>query len=564
MISSPPKRSSRARIFTRLGRELGSVRTAREAAQIVAAAAEQICGWDAFVLDSCSGRDSASKGIYCVDTVDGIKTEISPGQLSARVSPIAQRVIDEGPLRILRGRGESFPDGSIAFGDKSRPSASLLYVPVRSGARVIGVLSIQSYAPGAYTEKDLNSLQTLADHCGGALERVWAEAGLRDASESLRMALAAAKMGTWTTFLEGKWRVEISPELEGMLGLSPGEFGESEEAFFEFIHPEDHKAVRQAFARAAESNGDYEVEFRFLPRGRASGWMLGRGRAYPDAGGRATRLAGVCIDITARKKAEEMVADLNAQLERRVGERTAELEASNHELEAFAYSVSHDLRAPLRAIRGFSEALLEHAGKQLDQAGLDYLQRVCESSLQMDRLIEELLKLSRASQGELARHEVNLGRLAELIASDLRRAEPQRRVRFKIAPDLVAWGDERLLGVVLDNLLRNAWKFTSARDEAVIELGVAAGPEPAFFVRDNGVGFDMRYADKLFGVFQRLHSTRDFPGTGVGLATVSRIVKRHGGRVWGSGIVNEGAIFYFVLPATHNGSREPVSPGSVC
>jgi PAS domain S-box-containing protein len=340
--------------------------------------------------------------------------------------------------------------------------------------------------------------------------------------------------------------------LEAILGLQPGEFPGTVEALYEFIHPEDRERVRQVFDQAIAIKGDYEVEFRFLPRGRPPGWMLGRGRAHYDAAGKPLRLAGVAIDITARKSAELEISRLNAELVERVRERTAQLEATNRELEAFAYSVSHDLRAPLRGIRGFSEVLLERYAGQLDALGQDLLRRTCEAGQRMNTLIDDLLKLSRVGRSELRWQRVNLSALAESVAAELRRAESERAVDLLIPPNLEASGDEHLLRIVLNNLLRNAWKFTRHQPRARIGFGFTTDPEPAFFVRDNGVGFDMAHAGKLFGVFQRLHSTSDFPGTGIGLATVQRIIQRHRGRVWAAGVVNQGATFYFTLPETRD------------
>jgi len=252
--------------------------------------------------------------------------------------------------------------------------------------------------------------------------------------------------------------------------------------------------------------------------------------------------------LAAQKEAEAEVLRLNAELERRVSERTMQLEAINKELEAFSYSVSHDLRAPLRSVRGFSEVLLQRYADKLDKRGREFLQRASESSQHMDMLIEDLLMLSRVGRGELQRQVVDLSALSGTIAAELQRAEPKRSVHFIIDGDLKTQGDERLLRIVLENLLRNAWKFTSRKPRARIEFGFKPEPEPAYFVRDNGAGFDMAYAGRLFGVFQRLHSTTEFPGTGVGLATVQRIVNRHGGRAWAEGVINEGATFYFSLP----------------
>jgi signal transduction histidine kinase len=261
----------------------------------------------------------------------------------------------------------------------------------------------------------------------------------------------------------------------------------------------------------------------------------------------------------ALRKAEERYAQLLTQLEQlnqeqehRVQERTVQLEAVNRELEAFCYSISHDLRAPLRSIRGFSEVLLERYAQCLDARGQEFLRRACESTEAMDRLIEDLLKLSRLTRVEVQRRPVNLSALAESVADELHKSEPERNVEFVIPPDLKTEGDERLLRVALDNLLRNAWKFTNGRPGARIEVGLTSQEPRAFFVRDNGVGFDMAFATKLFKVFQRLHSATQFPGSGVGLATVQRIVNKHGGRTWATGEVNQGATFYFTLSPAGN------------
>mgnify|MGYP001605070151 FL=1 len=248
-------------------------------------------------------------------------------------------------------------------------------------------------------------------------------------------------------------------------------------------------------------------------------------------------------------RADEEIRRLNADLERKVIERTAELLAANRELESFSYSVSHDLRAPLRAIDGFSQAVIEDCADKLGDQGRGYLNRVRAATQHMGHLIDDLIKLARVARAEMQREAVDLSALAGSVLAGLQAGEPARKVDWHIETGLVASGDANLLRVVLDNLLGNAWKFTGRQPQPRIEFGATRGAdgEPAFFVRDNGAGFDMTYAGKLFGAFQRLHTVHDFPGTGVGLATVQRIVHRHGGRVWAEGAVGKGATFYFAL-----------------
>ena len=253
--------------------------------------------------------------------------------------------------------------------------------------------------------------------------------------------------------------------------------------------------------------------------------------------------------VISLKNTREELHTLNEQLEQHVAERTAQLIIVNKELEAFSYSVSHDLRAPLRGIDGFSQALLEDYADKLDENGKNMLGRVRAGSQRMAQLIDDLLNLSRITRHEMRAEPVNLSLQARSIVNDLQRTQPQRRAIFEITEGLIAYGDPRLLRIMLENLLNNAWKFTSKSEYAEIQFGVNHDKEElVYFVHDNGVGFDMVYADKLFGPFQRLHATTEFEGTGVGLATVQRIIHRHGGRIWAHAIVEQGATFYFTLP----------------
>ena len=249
-------------------------------------------------------------------------------------------------------------------------------------------------------------------------------------------------------------------------------------------------------------------------------------------------------DITKRKQAEAEVKNLNEILKH----RAAELEVSNKELEAFAYSVSHDLRAPLRSMEGFSQALLEDCFDSLNDQCKDYLRRIQSSAELMAQLIDDLLRLSRITRAEMFLDNVNLSEMVNIITSELKQSQPERKAEFVITPVLIARGDVKLLRVVFNNLLENAWKFTGKTDTARIEFSaIEKDGQKVYFIRDNGAGFDMKYVDKLFSPFQRLHSSDEFPGTGIGLASVQRIIHRHGGRVWAEGKIGEGATFYFTL-----------------
>ncbi len=274
-----------------------------------------------------------------------------------------------------------------------------------------------------------------------------------------------------------------------------------------------------------------------------------RARLVADETGRPLRVAGTIQDITERKKIEEDIRNLNAELERRVRERTAQLEAANQELEAFSYSVSHDLRSPLRALNGYSSVLLNLYQERLDETGRNYLTQIQEATNRMDHLINDMLNLSRVTRTEMEHDQVDLSQLAREIIQDLKEKEPHRVIKVVIADNLLAQGDVNLLKIVLENLLNNAWKFTArCASQALIEAGsLIESGESVFFIRDNGAGFDMLHQDKLFMPFQRLHGAEEFPGTGIGLSIVQRIIQRHHGKVWAESKPGQGATFYFTL-----------------
>jgi len=269
-----------------------------------------------------------------------------------------------------------------------------------------------------------------------------------------------------------------------------------------------------------------------------------RGNPIPGGG-----FVTTYTDVTEQEQAQQAIREINDTLERRVRERTAELAASNQELESFSYSVSHDLRAPLRALNGFSHLLEEEYAHRIDANGLNYLARIRAASQRMGELIDNLLDLARVSRQELKRVRVDLSALANEIREALEEQAPERKVDWRIDSGLAVRADPVLAKALLENLLRNAWKFTAECEEARIEFGATAQHgETVYCVRDNGAGFEMAYADKLFKPFQRLHDAKRFEGTGIGLAIVHRVLRRHGGRIWAEGAPGEGAAFFFTLP----------------
>lgn len=385
-------------------------------------------------------------------------------------------------------------------------------------------------------------------------------AELRERERSMTTLLSNLPGAVYRCLNTPDWPMEfISEGIRGLSGYSPEDLTTLRVSFgAQVMLPEDQERVWSEVQSALSLRQPYQLTYRIKTSDGRVKWAWEQGQGVFGASGELEALEGFITDINARMMAEEALRRLNEELEQRVEHRTHELRVANRELEAFSYSVSHDLRAPLRSIDGFSQALFEDYFDQLDSEGRDNLQRVRSACQRMGQLIDDLLSLSRVTRADINRSQANLSAMARATLEALRVSQPERKAEFIIEPDLHLQADPRLLQIALDNLLGNAWKFTGRRDVARIEVGRASEvtplekgflPQgtPVFLVRDNGSGFDMQYASKLFGVFQRFHSTAEFPGTGVGLATVQRIIHRHGGEIWCESSPASGTTFYFYL-----------------
>jgi PAS domain S-box-containing protein len=334
--------------------------------------------------------------------------------------------------------------------------------------------------------------------------------------------------------IDGKFR-RVNPAWEVTLGWTARDL--TVIPYVDLVHPDDRAATLREAAKLADGGATLSFENRYRTKDGSYRWLSWKSASLPDRG----LIYAAAHDVTEQKRTE-----------RALHQHAADLATANSELESFSYSVSHDLRSPLRSIDGFAQALVEDYEDRLDETGRDYLGRIRAAAQRMGMLIDDLLSLSRVSRAELSRTAVDLTALAHDTAARLREQDPRRRVEWRIQSGMVADGDSRLLRIALDNLLGNAWKFTGQRETATIEFGTIVLPDGgrAFSVRDNGAGFDMSHAQKLFGAFQRLHGVTEFAGTGIGLATVQRIVRRHSGRIWAEAAVGQGATFFFTLEAS--------------
>lgn len=408
---------------------------------------------------------------------------------------------------------------------------------VASSGEPLGTLAIYDDNPLQDPEHVASVLRLFAARASAEIERLGRERLLRESEASYRRVLETAHEGIWMVDAEGK-TTYVNLGMAAMLGYAPEEM--IGKRLQDYVEVEERARVALDLQKQLVGTATQQ-DFRFLRHDGSFVWTLLSMSPIRDEAGEFRGVLAMVTDITERKRTEQ-------ELDRLVHDRTAELLASNRELEAFCYSISHDLRQPLRAIDGFSRAVVEDLGEQIPSEVKDHLARVRRAANRMSELIDALLMLSRLSRVGMKREKVNLSEMAEAILSDMARADPWRADGYVVRKGMTAAGDARLLHIALENLLGNAWKFSMRAEKPMVEFGTKkVGGKSCFYVRDNGIGFDMAYSSKLFKPFERLHSESDFNGTGIGLATVARIIDRHGGEIWAEGAEGRGATFYFTL-----------------
>lgn len=425
------------------------------------------------------------------------------------------------------------------------------------GTRYINAIYVPQFGQHETVEGFAVLITDISQQQAALRDRFLAQEALRESEERLRFALQSAELGDWDLDLTNQTarRSLRHDQIFGYESLLP-EW--TYEMFLEHVLPEDRPLVQAKFLSALTNNDIWDFECRIRRADGEIRWIWGRGHVYYNERGEARRMLGLIGDISDRKLAETQLQQLNETLEQRIQERTAQLEAANKELESFSYSVSHDLRAPFRHIAGFVELLNKQpSSRNLDETSQRYLKIIAQTAKQAGVLIDELLTFSRMGRTEMRYVSLNIEELVQEVKRDLLAEAEGRVINWHIQSLPQVQGDPSMLRLVLHNLMGNAVKYTRNRPTAEIIIGsIDNQNEIIFFVQDNGVGFNMQYAHKLFGVFQRLHSDPEFEGTGVGLANVQRIIHRHNGRVWAEGKIDDGATFYFSLPKLSKKERE--------
>ena len=427
-------------------------------------------------------------------------------------------------------------------------SASL---PIRSAGRTVAVLALYSRMAHFFAPERLQLLDSLVGDLGFALDKMAAEDRRMNAERALQAsearfrasferAVAAKSIAT----TDGRL-VRVNEAYCRMMGYSRAELEGT--SFMDLIHPEDRPATL-SFARASMADASvHRMEKRYLHKHGHEVWGDVSAALVRDQQGEPLYFVADLVDISGRKALEKVLQELNQGLERRVAERTRQLEAANQDLEAFAYGVSHDLRAPLRSLAGFSELLLQEDLDLPPAKRIEYLHRIHASALRMSRIIDDLLRLARFGHEHLHRRPLDLAAIARETFDRLQEGDPVRSVTLELEAPLMVHGDARLLNVLMGNLLENAWKFTAREPRATVAVGRDPAQAGVLFVKDNGVGFPMAHVEQIFAPFRRLHKASEFPGTGIGLALAERVVRHHGGRIWAQSEPGQGATIFFSL-----------------
>jgi PAS domain S-box-containing protein len=433
----------------------------------------------------------------------------------------------------------------VSAGDNARGETQLAKL---DGTSVPVLLAVSGFDLDGMLLRHL-VLSDLSAQRAAEAQTAVAHQALSVSEERLRALVDNAPIGIEELALSGEM-LRVNPRFCDITGYTAGELRSLR--IEDITHPGDLEADLDNMRRLSSGEIDsYSMEKRDVRKDGGVVWVEANRAVVRDLEGNPVLFVGAVRDITAQRQAEAEVRTLNADLEVRVEQRTTDLAQANKDLEAFGYSVSHDLRAPLRALSGYAEALLEEYSDDLGETGRGYAGRIQAASERMATLIDDLLQLARVSRRPMNLGPVDLSAEAAAVAGELQAAEPGRRIRITIQNGVRVTADRGLIRTVVQNLIENAWKFTARREDATIEFGsmAAEDAETCYFVRDNGAGFDPAHAAKLFQAFQRLHSDADFAGTGIGLASVLRIIERHGGRIWAEGAVDAGATFYFTLDA---------------
>lgn len=539
-ITARKRREMNLALLSELAAELGRLSTVQE---IVGAVTARLVGYLGLsgchfldieenkngdrVSEAGRGPDQGG-GRFCLASclAPHIKEELRAGSTIA---------VEDSTLDPRADRGGCAAAGVVAC----------LLVPFHRVGLWTHLLSVTAGEPRSWREDEIELCQELANRVFPRIERARAEAALRKSQLRLSSALEGGKMGMWEWELHSN-RSVWSPLEYQLLGLPPGDDRPSSELFLQHVHPEDLERLNATVRLAIDERRNWEDEFRIVRPDGEVRWLVGAAHLLLNPEGDVEKMVGVNYDITERKQVENELRLAHDTLEQRVRERTVELQAANRELESFSYSVTHELGAPLRGMNCFSNMLLEEYADRLDAEAKDYLERISAAARRMGHLIEDLLKLSRVTRRKQSRELVDLSALAREVVETLSAQEPGRQVEVDIADGIRGVWDAALAKLALQNLLGNAWKYTGKVANPRIEFGsFLDGAEQVLFVRDNGVGFDMAYAEKIFLPFERLHRMGEYEGTGIGLATAQRVITMHGGRIWAEAAPGRGASFYF-------------------